>query len=387
MVPDSLTARLNDKNSRQDPGRGDGLALGRDLRLDVCRGIALWCIFLDHIPNNVFSWLTLRHYGFSDAAEVFMFVSGVTCALSYGAVRRREGWWAVFAHTLLRGWEIYAAFLILTITLVVVVHASGSDRFAGEANVKILLQQPGAALTHAAILMYRPMNTDVLPTFVLFHLSFAPALWGILKFPNASLLTSASIYTLVQLYGWNLPEWPVNQWYFNPLAWQFLVVLGAWWAIRGYRMFWPKIVSWPVVLLATAYLGFGLMITLSWEVEPLAAAIPGYITRLIYPIDKPDLDPLRLLHFLAIAIVVAKFVPPNWRGFTMVGLIHCGERSLETYCAAVVLSLLASWYLVEVSDSIAAQFVVSATGVAALVLFATCMAWIGKRSRQHPKLL
>ena len=37
---------------------------GRDLRIDVCRGIALWCIFLDHIPNNIGSWLTLRNYGF-----------------------------------------------------------------------------------------------------------------------------------------------------------------------------------------------------------------------------------------------------------------------------------------------------------------------------------
>ncbi|MCW2113830.1 hypothetical protein M2210_005764 [Bradyrhizobium elkanii] len=155
-------------------------------------------------------------------------------------------------------------------------------------------------------------------------------------------------------------------------------------------MFGRKIASWPVVALAIAYLGFGLVITLSWQIEPLAAAVPSYIARLIYPIDKPDLDPLRLLHFLAIAVVVARFVPPNWRGLARGGLrgaIRCGERSLETYCAAVVLSLLASLYLIEVSDSIAAQFLTSAAGIAALVLFATCLAWIGKRSRQHPKLL
>ncbi|WP_334454941.1 hypothetical protein [Bradyrhizobium elkanii] len=52
-----------------------------------------------------------------------------------------------------------------------------------------------------------------------------------------------------------------------------------------------------------------------------------------------------------------------------------------------MLSLLASLYLIEVSDSIAAQFLTSAAGIAARVLFATCLAWIGKRSRQHPKLL
>ncbi|WP_076861396.1 OpgC domain-containing protein [Bradyrhizobium mercantei] len=397
MPSDCSTGRLNGRNIHRNaarltvqPGKGDGVRLDRDLRLDLCRGLALWCIFLDHIPNNVYSWLTLRHYGFSDATEVFMFVSGVTCALSYSDVRRHDGWASVFAHTLLRSWEIYVAFLILTVALAVVVHSSGSDQLADQANVKIVLQQPGAALAHAAILMYRPVNTDVLPTFVLFHLSFAPALWGVLKFPNASLLASAFIYALVQFYGWNLPEWPINQWYFNPLAWQLLVVLGAWWAIRGHRMFRQNIASWPVVALAIAYLGFSLVITLSWEIEPLAAAIPSYIARVIYPIDKTDLDPLRLLHFLAIAIVVARFVPSNWRGFARRGLkgaIRCGERSLETYCVGVVLSLLASLYLIEVSSSIMSQFVVSAAGIAVLVWLATCLAWISKRSRQHPRLL
>jgi len=72
---------------------------GRDLRVDACRGIALWFIFLNHVPNNVGSWLTLSHYGFSDTTELFMFVSGLTCALAYGssssisASRRCSGYW------------------------------------------------------------------------------------------------------------------------------------------------------------------------------------------------------------------------------------------------------------------------------------------------------
>ena len=63
---------------------------GRDLRIDACRGIALWWIFLDHIPNNIGSWLTPRNYGFSDAAEIFLFISGVTCrwpTARHGAAR------------------------------------------------------------------------------------------------------------------------------------------------------------------------------------------------------------------------------------------------------------------------------------------------------------
>ena len=65
--------------------------IGRDRRLDLFRGMALWFIFLDHIPGNVVSWITVRNYGFSDATEIFVFISGYTAALVYGKTMRRDG--------------------------------------------------------------------------------------------------------------------------------------------------------------------------------------------------------------------------------------------------------------------------------------------------------
>jgi len=50
---------------------------GRDLRLDLFRGVANWAIFLDHIPDNVVNWITTRNYGFSDAADLFVFYLGI----------------------------------------------------------------------------------------------------------------------------------------------------------------------------------------------------------------------------------------------------------------------------------------------------------------------
>ena len=50
---------------------------GRDYRLDLLRGFANWAIYLDHIPNNAVNWLTQRNYGFSDAADLFVFISGL----------------------------------------------------------------------------------------------------------------------------------------------------------------------------------------------------------------------------------------------------------------------------------------------------------------------
>src|ERR1044072_5660083 len=56
----------------------------RELRLDLFRGLALWLIFIDHLPQNLLTWLTIRNYGFSDATEIFIFISGYTAAFVYG---------------------------------------------------------------------------------------------------------------------------------------------------------------------------------------------------------------------------------------------------------------------------------------------------------------
>ena len=361
----------------------------RDRRLDACRGLALWFTYLDHIPNNAFSWLTLQHYGFSDATEVFMFVSGVTCALAYRAVQRQDGWWAVVSHTTRRARNILAAFLTLIVAIVVPVYWADADQLTDEANVRILLQQPGAALAHAAILQYRPVNTDVLPIFVLSHLLFAPLLWLLLKVPNVAIAASGLLYGLVQIYGWDLPQWPRNEWYFNPFAWQFLIVLGAWWVMAGRKRFHALVASPCVVALAIAYLVFSLIVALSWSIKPLEALIPQFLAKLIYPIDKSDLDPVRLSHFLAIAIVVGRFVPSDWRALTspvLRGAVRCGENSLEIYCVGVVLSLVSHLLLLRISGGIAAQAAVSVAGIVLLTGLATLSTRISIGSRRHPKL-
>ena len=60
----------------------------RDLRLDLFRGVGQWMVFLDHIPHDIVSWLTLRNYGFSDAAEFFVFISGYLAGFIYGPAVR-----------------------------------------------------------------------------------------------------------------------------------------------------------------------------------------------------------------------------------------------------------------------------------------------------------
>ncbi len=346
---------------------------GRDLRIDACRGVALWCIFLDHVPNNIGSWLTLRNYGFSDAAEVFMlFVSGVTCALAYGRARRCEGWSGVISRSLRRGWDIYAAFLLLTLACAIMVHLAGRDHLADESNTRILLEHPGATLAHAVILQYRPVNADVLPIFVLLHLLFAPLLWLLLRWPNATLGASFALYVLVHVFGWTVPAWPSSHWAFNPLAWQFLVVLGAWWMIAGKRVR-PWTTSRTALVVAVLYLLFSLVIALSWHIKPLEALIPQAPAKLFHPLDKSNLDPVRLLHFLAIAVLAERLVPRDWQALKtpmLRGAIRCGQNSLPIYCLGVLLACGSHAALLEISNGVAMQIALSVGGILVMIVAA-----------------
>jgi hypothetical protein len=361
---------------------------GRDLRIDACRGIAWWWIFLDHIPNNIGSWLTLRNYGFSDAAEVFMFVSGVTCALAYSNARRREGWNGVISRSLRRSWDIYVAFLLLTLASVILVHLVGGSHPADENNTRILLDQPGATLARAVILQYRPANTDVLPIFVLLHLLFAPLLWLLLRMPNVTLGASLALYALVRVFGWTVPAWPNSHWAFNPVAWQLLVVLGAWWVIEGNRLR-PWVTSRTALFLAGLYLLFSLVIALSWRIEPLQALVPQALAKLFYPMDKSNLDPLRLLHFLAIAVWAAWLVPRTWRALStpvMRYAIDCGQNSLPIYCVGVLLAFASHLVLLDISNGLAMQIALSVGGIIAMIAAAKLLNLISTQPRQQSTL-
>jgi hypothetical protein len=355
---------------------------GRDLRIDVCRGIALWWIFLDHVPNNIGSWLTPRNYGFCDAAEIFMFISGVTCALAYGRARQREGWGGMIGRSLRRGWDIYTAFLVLTLACAILVYLAGSDQLADESNTRVLLEHPGATLAHAAILQYRAVNTDVLPVFVIYHVSFAPLLWLLLRAPNATLGASLLLYVLVHIFGWSVPAWPNGVWFFNPLAWQLLIVLGAWCVIEREKIR-PWATSRPVLILAVLYLVFSLVLALSAGIKPL---VPQAWTNLLFPLDKSNLSPFRLMHFLALAIVVLWFVPQDWRGLStpvMRCARCCGENSLPIYCLGVLLALASHLTPLDISGRLAMQIALSLAGILVMIVVARLLnAASNKRGRQ-----
>jgi len=362
----------------------------RDLRLDACRGLALWFIFLDHVPEDTLSWLTIRNYGFSDTTEVFVFVSGYTCMLAYGGALRELGWATTVTRALRRGWEIYVAFLLLSIACVVMVWVIGGDsRYLDETNTGIFFQNPGGSLAHAALLQYAPVNTDILPAFVLLHLGFPALLWLLLRSATITLAASFLLYLMVQLFSWHVPAWPTGELYFNPLAWQALFVFGAWYAHEGTARLRAMMQSRAVLLLALLYLAFSLFIALSWQFHVLEILIPDILSKLIYPIDKSHLAPTRLLHFLALAVVVVRLTPRDWHGLPkslVTAMIRCGENSLPIYCLSVLLSFVGHVILVEYSGSFATQVAVSIAGILLMSVVATLLTYEARLDRHGPRL-
>src|SRR5438128_5039379 len=154
---------------------------GRDLRLDLFRGIALWLIFLDHIPSNVVSWVTIRNYGFSDATEIFIFISGYTAAFVYGRAMDERGFIVSGARILRRAWQIYVAhiflFAIYMAEISYVATSFENPLYAEEMNILDFMKQPDQTIVEALLLKFKPVNMDVLPLYIILLLLFPAALW------------------------------------------------------------------------------------------------------------------------------------------------------------------------------------------------------------------
>ena len=354
----------------------------RDLRLDLFRGIALWLIFLDHIPENVVNWFTIRNYGFSDATEIFIFISGYTAAFVYGKAMRERGFVVSSARILRRAWQIYVAHIFLfTIFLAEIAYVAATFEnplYAEEMNVLNFLKEPDVTIFQALLLKFKPANMDVLPLYIVLLLLFPPTLRLLLWQPGVALLLSALVYMLAWTFHLNLPAYPNGVWFFNPFAWQLLFVFGAWCAVGGAQALSGLLRSRIVLAIAVAYLVFAFLITLTWYHEPLARYVPLWLSDRLYPIDKTNLDVLRFAHFLALAAVTVRFIPRDWPALElpiMQPAILCGQHSLEIFCLGVFLAFAGQFIISEWSGGPFIQTVISVLGIAIMIATASLLTW------------
>jgi hypothetical protein len=366
------------------------LAVERDLRLDLFRGVGLWMIFLDHIPHDVVAWLTLRNYGFSDAAEFFVFISGYLAGYIYGPIVRGGQFLAATKRLAMRAWQMYVAhimlFLVFTAQIARTVRKFDNPMYEDEFNVHNFLQHPDVLIGQALSLRYKPVNLDVLPLYISLVLASPLILWCLVRRPNLTLAASAVLYVLARWFDWNLASYPPGTtWYFNPFAWQLMFVFAAWCGVGGAAKLQFVIQSRLALVAAVAWILFALLIVMTWHSAFLESLVPKWMIKLIYPIDKTDLDMLRFTHFLALALVVTRYLPRNWGPLTSKWLrpvILCGQHSLPIFCFGVFLSFGAHWILMQYTRGVWEQLVVSGAGI--LIMIA--LAWLLDRAGKVPSL-
>jgi hypothetical protein len=354
----------------------------RELRLDLFRGMALWLIFIDHLPPNILTWFTIRNYGFSDATEIFIFISGYTAAFVYSRAMLERGFVVASARIFKRVWQIYVAHVFLfTIYLAEISYIAtrfDNPLYAEEMGILDFLKQPDVTIVQALLLKFRPVNMDVLPLYIVLMIFLPLIIWLMQRKADIALALSVLLYALTWEFDWYLPAYPSGAWFFNPFAWQLLFVFGAWCALGGAKRM-ARILSSRITLwLCIAYLVFAFCVTLTWHVPQLNAFMPRWLESWMYPINKTDLDVLRFAHFLALAAITVRVLPSDWPGLKSPWLrpvIRCGQHSLEIFCLGVFLAFAGHFVLAEVSGGAWMHFAISVAGIVIMSAAAWLFSW------------
>jgi hypothetical protein len=365
---------------------------GRDLRLDLFRGVANWAIFLDHIPDNVVNWITTRNYGFSDAADLFVFISGYTASFVYARMMIERGFIVGATRLFKRVWQLYVAHIILFVIYIVsigyVAYRFKDVDIVNEFNVAGLVENSIETLRQGLLLKFKPLNLDVLPLYIVLMAFFPPVLWLMLRRPNLTMLGSIALWFAARQFGWNLPGFPGGEWYFNPFCWQLLFVFGSWCALGGAVQATSVINSPVTTWLGIAYLVFAMLMTFAGRFPDFGAWFPQSLVGAFNPNDKTNLAWYRFLHFVVIVVLTVKFVKKDWPGLEWriwEPVIKCGQQSLAVFCVGVFLSFVGHFVLSLSYGSVWAQIGVSVAGIAIMTAVAYYISWSKKQDKPLPK--
>jgi hypothetical protein len=354
----------------------------RDPRLDFFRGLSLFIILVSHTRGNALSdWIPAR-FGLSDAADMFVFVSGYAGGMAFGGVFKRRGWAMGTARIGLRLWQLYIAQLCVVMT-VAALAALADKVLGGDVDhvdllaLDYLFGSPRDALPGIVTLTYVPHYLDILPVYIAV-LAMVPAAVALARIrPVLVPVASVALWAAANAFGWNMPNEPSEPrgWFFDPFCWQLLFFSGFSISIGWLK---PPPVGRPLFWVCVAYLAFGVAVT-----QPVIfGTIPGLDTVeawILAHADKTMLDPPQVLHFFASAYVVVVLLKgreslltrPALRPFTT-----CGQQALAVFISGIILADLGGLAFDTVGTGWAAQIWVNLACFAATFAVAYLVAWV-----------
>ncbi|GBQ25924.1 hypothetical protein AA0472_1929 [Acetobacter estunensis NRIC 0472] len=351
----------------------------RDHRIDALRGIALLMMFVDHMPQNLLNRLTLRNLGFADAAEIFVLLAGYASWLAYGRGFPRYGTRETLTRLAKRCVKLYVSQTLMIMAFIAIILTWRQFTPVPVDFLEPELAHGISSFWRVFLLNALPSNLNILPLYMVLLAAF-PLMYVVLKFNRwLALGLSAALWLLINIDpDVNFPNWlDPDGWYFDPLAWQFLFMIGAFGAIEAEK-YNGNLPAFPWLKVACGlYLVFSLFEAFPWTqwglpvIRPLALPSP----------DKSTLAPLRLLDVLAIFYLVQSSPLAKRFSETRFGqaLALCGRHSLEVFTVGTVLDLIGRLIFTTFGEGWLFQVVINCAGLA--ILYGVTVVYERKRNR------
>ncbi len=346
--------------------------------IDFWRGAVLVAILVDHIPGNGLEHVTPRNFGFSDSAEAFVFLSGLSVGAAYLPRAAKQGFAPVGKACGNRALLLYLTHIGLTLAAILLFGAVATYFGASEVlqahGRDLPFRDPPAALGSILLMTHQLGYFNILPLYIVV-MALAPAVLMLtVASPALALAASTALYVATRGFGFSLPTWPEpGTWFFNPFAWQLSFALGVVVAKlrnQGVFAFRPALAALAALIVLMGAIivsdGFGL-----WP--GLRAAVEPWID-----VGKQNMGVGRLVNFLAIAYLLSHAPLASRLISSRFGaaLQRLGRHSLSVFAAGSLLSAVGQALLVVVAHQTQAPleeplgFVYTLVSAAALFLLA-----------------
>ena len=324
--------------ARSDSARVD-LSLSakspRDSRIDFFRGIALIGIALNHTVPPPDLYNTFGHYQFGHFfsfgfADMFVFLSGMVCAMAYTRVLERQGLWSGQKKALRRCMQIYIANTIaflLGACMMLGVHAIKRPKviFLDFDTTKL---KSVATWVRVLWMSSGYSHFNILKFYVVMLMLMPVGLWLYRWQRWACVVPSLLAYGYIQAaQRFHLPlRHETDGAFGNYLAWQFLFFLGMWIGSELKR-------GNLKLNLSGAALASLILFLVGCDYLRQMKLAEHHFT------DKTFMGPLRIAELLAVVMLVGKCLPRDLKMFyTGVGqwITQLGTRSLEIFALTLV---------------------------------------------------
>ncbi|MBO0902252.1 OpgC family protein [Jiella sonneratiae] len=311
----------------------------RENRIDLIRGVSLLLIFVDH-ANVSFSEGLQQSRGFSDAAELFVMMAGMSAALAYHPATGPADLATAASRTLRRVLKLYRLHLTMILclaTAVILAPLPNHPEIVANWSLDVFAGEPGRFLLEALSLRYLPAELDILPLYVVLIAS-VPLWFALLdRSPWLALTVAAALWLVAGLFRINLTDLaqPRQHWYFNPFCWQLVFVIGLAAGLRLRRGETPFPYRRPLFLAAAAIAIVAIPANLLMHFGANPAEGP---LRLL--VTKTSEGPLRLINAIAIVYVMfnldalARLPAEGW----LRPLFAAGRNSLPVFVAGTILA-------------------------------------------------